>query len=190
MMVAREYKAYLIIVVLAVLSWWLAQTGLERTQSITVAENSPDLMSQGYYKLTMNTDGLPRSELTSATMQHYAQDGSNHFTQPVMMLFKPDQAPWVIRADTAVMAADGDNLQLNGRSVVSRDATAKNRALTVISADLRVKLSTHYAETQAYTELLSPPNKTTGKGMELTFTSPINLKLLSTVKGYYELNNN
>jgi len=190
MRMAREYKAYLLIAGLALLSWWLAQSQLERQQWVTVAENSPDLMSIGYYKLSMNAEGLPKSELTAAEMAHYPHDGSNHFVQPVMSLFKANQAPWLIRSETAIMAGDGDNLQLNGKAVVSRDATASSRALTVISADLRVKLSTHYAETQAYTELLSPPNKTTGKGMEVIFTSPINLKLLSTVKGYYELNNN
>ena len=188
MSVLHEIRFYLLIAVVALLSWWLVQTNQERQAAVKLAENSPDLFSSGYYKLRMDIDGLPKSELVADNMQHYSKDGSSHLQKPVMTLYKANQAPWVIKSETAIMAGDGDNVQLNGKAFISRDAYGKNSALSIDTANLRVKLSTHFAETQADTEIVSPPNKTSGKGMEVTFDSPIHLKLLSTVKGRYELN--
>ena len=188
MSVFQELRVYFVIAVIALLSWWLVQTTQERQAEVKVAENSPDLFSNGYYKLKMDINGLPKSELVADNMQHYSKDGSSHLQKPVMSLYKPNQAPWVIKSETGIMAGDGDNVQLNGKAFISRDAYGKNSALSIDTADLRVKLSTHFAETQASTEIISPPNKTSGMGMEVTFDSPIHLKLLFTVKGRYELN--
>ena len=188
MSVFQEFRVYFVIAVIALLSWWLVQTTQERQAEVKVAENSPDLFSHGYYKLKMDINGLPKSELLADNLQHFSKDGSSHLQKPVMTLYKLNQAPWVIKSETGIMAGDSDNVQLNGKAFISRDAYGKNSALSIDTADLRVKLSTHFAETKASTEIISPPNKTSGMGMEVTFDSPIHLKLLSTVKGRYELN--
>lgn len=182
-----KYQGYFYVALVALLSWWLQQMYRERDVEIKIAENSPDFFSSAYYKKEMNVEGLPKSELASDKMEHYKHDGSTHLLSPVMTLYNPNAAPWVIKSASGIMAADGDNLQLNGAAVISREASKNASALTVNSADLRVKLSTHYAETQAWSEIVSPPNKTSGNGMEVTFVSPIHLKLLSNVKGRYEI---
>ena len=187
---SKEYKIYGLVALLALGSWWMVQWQFELNQVLVSSENSPDLISHGYYKMTMDKDGLPKNELLASEMRHYPKDGTNHFTQPVMTLFKPDQAPWVLQSETAVMEQDGDTLHMNGKSVIDREESANNKALKVFSTDLQVKLSSHFAESKAFTELFSPPQKTTGTGIEVTFSSPIHLKLLSTVKGYYELKKN
>jgi lipopolysaccharide export system protein LptC len=102
-------------------------------------------------------------------------------------LFNPDAATWLIVSESGVMAADGDNLLLNGATVISREASENASALKITTSDLRVKLSTNYAETAAWADIISPPNQTSGTGMQVTFVSPIHLKLLSNVKGRYEI---
>lgn len=188
MIQAQEFRLYLIVAVAALLSWGLVRWHEERDVQIKIAENSPDFFSSGYYKKEMDGEGLPKSELLADKMLHYAADGSTHLEKPVMTLYNnTGQSPWVIKADSGIMAADGDNLQLNGQTFINREPSKGVTALTVNTADLRVKLSSHYAETSAWAEIISPPNKTTGSGMEVTFVSPIHLKLLSKVKGRYEL---
>ena len=51
---------------------------------------------------------------------------------------------------------------------------------------LKVKPDISYAETNQWAELISPPNKTTGTGMKMTYIEPIHLQLLANVKGNYE----
>lgn len=182
-----KYQLFIYVAAAALLSWWLQQLYEQRQIEIQVAENSPDFFSSGYYKKEMGLDGLPKSELTAEKMQHYKADGSTHLDQPMMVLHNPNVAPWVIRSDSGIMAADGDNLQLNGKAVINREASKGSSAMKINTSDLRVKLSTHFAETTAWADIISPPNQTSGTGMEVTFVSPIHLKLLSKVKGRYEI---
>lgn len=182
-----KYQLYFYVAMVALLTWWLQQLYEQRAAEIKIAENSPDFFSSGYYKKEMNLDGLPKSELVADKMQHYKIDGSTHLEQPVMTLYNPNAAPWVIKSDSGIMAADGDNLQLNGHTLINREASKTASALKVTTSDLRVKLSTNYAETAAWADIVSPPNQTSGTGMEVTFVSPIHLKLLSKVKGRYEI---
>jgi lipopolysaccharide export system protein LptC len=183
-----KYQAYVYVGIIGLLSWWLVQIyEQQRDAEIKIAENSPDFFSTAYYKKEMNVQGLPKNELTADKMQHYKADGATYLDKPVMTLYNDDSAPWTIKADRGTMAADGDNLKLDGTAVINREASKSNSALRVNTSDLRVKLSTHYAETSAWAEIISPPNKTSGTGMEVTFVSPIHLKLLSKVKGRYEI---
>lgn len=182
-----KYHLYVYVALAVLLSWWLQQLNEQHEMEMKVAENSPDFFSTGYYKKEMDLDGKPKSELKADKMQHFKQDGSTHLDRPVMTLYNPNAAPWVIQSDTGIMAADGDNLQLNGQALIDREASENNSALTVKTSDLRVKLSTNYAETSAWAEIISPPNQTSGTGMQVTFVSPIHLKLLSKVKGRYEI---
>lgn len=182
-----KYQIYVYLAVAGLSSWLLAQITQPADVMVEIAHNTPDLSSRGYYKQQMGSDGLPRNELTAQQMQHMKDDGSSHFVGPVMSLFNPGQAPWVIKAEQAVMQQDGDHLDLLGDSVISRAATSGKKALNITTANVKVKLSTHFAQTAAWTEIVSPPHKTVGTGMELTFDSPIHLKLLSKVKGRYEL---
>ena len=186
-MTTQNLQVFVYVGLAALLSWWLVKLNEQRDVEIKIAENSPDFFSTGYYKKEMSLEGLPKSELAAEQMQHYKSDGSTHLEKPVMTLYNPGQSPWQIKADSGVMAADGDNLQLNGTAYIHRDASKSNSALTINTSDLRVKLASHYAETQAWAEIISPPNKTAGTGMEATFVSPVHLKLLSKVKGRYEI---
>lgn len=182
-----KYQLFIYVAAVALLTWWLQQLYEQREIGIKVAENSPDFFSSGYYKKEMGLDGLPKSELTAEKMQHYKADGSTHLDRPIMVLHNPNAAPWVIQSDSGIMAADGDNLQLNGKAVIDRKASQGSSALKIDTSDLRVKLSTHFAETSAWADIVSPPNQTSGSGMEVTFASPVHLKLLSKVKGRYEI---
>ncbi len=182
-----KYQLYFYVTMLALLSWWLQHMYREREAEISVAENSPDFFSAGYYKKEMDLQGVPKSELTADKMQHFKVDGSIHLDRPRMTLFNPNAAPWLIESESGIMAADGDNLQLNGHTVISREASKDASALKVITSDLRVKLSSNYAETSAWADIIHPPNQTSGLGMQTTFAAPIHLKLLAKVKGRYEL---
>jgi lipopolysaccharide export system protein LptC len=183
----KSLQIFVYVGLAAVLSWWLAQINERREAEVKIAENSPDFFSAGYYKKEMDAEGLPKSELSAEKMQHFKADGSTHLEKPQMTLYNPNQNPWLIKADSGIMAADGDNLQLNGAAHINREASKTNTALTINTSDLRVKLASHFAQTQAWAEFISPPNRTAGTGMEATFIYPVQLKLFSKVKGRYEI---
>ena len=103
-----------------------------------------------------------------------------------MFFYNEKTPPWVIKSETGILSGDGKDLLLNGKVTIDRAKAEGVSQLTINTSMLKVKPETSYAETNEWAELISPPNKTTGTGMKLTFAQPIHLQLLANVKGKYE----
>lgn len=137
----QEFKLYWLVLLLVLGSWWITQwQHTSAISGVSHQQNSPDVISNGYVKITMDKEGLPKSELHSAEMRHFRKLNINRFQEPVMTLFKANQAPWVIQSEQAELESDGDTLHMNGKALISREASANNDALVVKSSDLLVKL--------------------------------------------------
>ena len=183
----RENKIYLYLTIAALMSWWLVElTGVDLVYHGQVPAHSPDYSSKGYTKWEMNELGSLKSKLLSDEMIHYSDDGTTHMVNPVMFFHNEKTPPWVIKSETGILSGDGKDLLLNGKVAIDRAKAEGVSQLTINTSALKVKPETSYAETSEWAELLSPPNKTTGIGMKLTFVEPIHLQLLANVKGKYE----
>lgn len=190
MTIIRSQKIYYIVIVSAFLSWCLLslQKPLNNTKAIETSKESPDFFSMGYHKIQLDSNGFAKNELLADKMSHYKFDGSTHLEKPVMNLFNSSGIlPWLIKADSGVLAEDGDNLELIGQTIINREKSKDAKALTILTSDLHVKLTQNFAQTDNWAEIISAPNKTSGSGMDLTFSNPLYLKLYSKVKGRYEL---
>lgn len=189
-MMWQKYRLYLLLGLGALLSWWMLSFSErdENAKATVVMENAADFFSNDYSKIEMDESGLPKSDLVAETMRHMSADGSTHLQKPVMTLFNNNAPPWVMRSESAILAANGEDLQMNGKVNINREGGRGVKPLTVNTSALRVRLPDHYAETDEWVEIISPPNRTTGVGMQVTFVEPIHLKLLAKVKGRYELN--
>jgi len=180
-------RGYLYLLIIAVMSWWLAKlTGTDEFGHITVPAHSPDYFSKGYTKWEMSELGRPKSKLIADEMTHYSDDSTTHMVNPLMFFYNERTPPWIIKSETGVLSADGKDLLLNGKVYVDRAAAKGVRELKIHTFNLKVKPETSYAETDEWAELISLPNWTTGVGMKLIFAEPIHLELLSKVKGNYE----
>ncbi len=188
-MIFSQYRVYLVLAVLMAGSWLLADFFEEELKEpVTLVAHSPDYYSNGYYKKEMTQQGLLKNELTADKMIHYSDDGKTHLAQPVMTLYNSDTPPWVIRSKKGVLESDGDHLLLQGEVAIRRDAIKNRRPFKINSLDLQVVLSTSYAETDRWAEVIDGVNRTEGVGMQAFFVEPVRLKFLSKVKGRYEFN--
>lgn len=184
----HPFRTYVILGVLALLSWWLVKlTEQDDAAEHASTSNVIDYYSHGYHKIEMNTEGLPKNELIADSMLHYSGDGATHLQKPVMYLFNQDMPPWIIQSESGILSRNGENLQLHGKVHINRTAARKVAAMTINTSELRVRLPDHYAETDEWAEIISPPNRTEGVGMQATFVKPVHLKFLANVKGRYEL---
>lgn len=189
-MILREYKAYFWLLLLALLTAWLAKvTNYAIYKSTESVEHSADYFSNDYSKMEMDTAGQPKSHLRAAKMQHFSDTNVTELTQPLMTFFNSDEPPWEVRSEIALISADGKDVLMQGKALVERAAAPGVRMLKVNSSNLKVKPEESYAETTEWAELISPPNTTTGIGMKVTFRKPVHLQLLANVKGRYEVNN-
>ncbi|MFI3178041.1 MAG: LPS export ABC transporter periplasmic protein LptC [Methylococcaceae bacterium] len=183
----RDYKLYLYLLIISLVSWWLVEiTGLIEIMHGTVPAHSPDYFSKSYTKWEMNELGLLKNKLIADQLIHYSDDGTTHIVAPVIFFYNEKTPPWVITSATGILSADGTDLHLSGKVHVNRDKAEGVVALTINTSELKVNPQTSYAETAEWAELISLPNITTGTGMQMTYSEPIHLQLLANVKGHYE----
>ncbi|WP_036248444.1 LPS export ABC transporter periplasmic protein LptC [Methylobacter sp. BBA5.1] len=177
---------YLYIAIIAVMSWWLVKlTGVDEVRA-PAPDHSPDYFSKGYTKWEMDETGKLKNKLLADKMTHYNDDGTTHLENPVMFFHKEKTPPWVVKSEAGILSADGKDLLLTGKVNVERAKGEDVNQLIINTSNVRVKPETSYAETDEWAELISPPNVTTGTGMKLVFSNPINIKLLANVRGKYE----
>ncbi len=185
----NDYRSYWVVLLLALASWGIVQLTEEKEKTVFLAQkNSVDYFSFDYRKKELDENGRIKSLLVAREMKHYKDDGTIHLTQPVMTLYNQEGIPpWIIESESAVVEADGDNLLLQGKTVISRAAAKGKKSIKIITSELKVHLPTSYAETRKWSQIISPPDKTTGTGMKVIFKAPVKLTLLSRVKGRYEV---
>lgn len=173
--------------IFALASWLLLQLSMpEQRIAEVIASHGPDYYSAGYQKKEMNTLGLLTSEIKAAKMQHYPDDGSVHLEAPVLKFYRANLPPWVITASNGVLSQTGKELWLHGAVLVTRAAAKGGRSITIKTSEVRVLPESSDAHTTQWAELSSPPDITSGVGMQLHFTDPIHIKLLNNVRGKYE----
>lgn len=186
-MIDSNQLGYFYLGAIALLSFGLVQlTELEGGRSLVVPPHSPDYFSHSYQKWEMDGLGKLTQQWSTDSIVHFSDDGITRFQKPLFHFYNSGVSPWMIESDNGVLSADGKVLMLNGNVTISRAKTERVRGLRINTSELKVLPQTHYAETNAPTELISAPNRTTGIGMKLVFVEPISLQLLDKVKGRYE----
>ena len=185
---AKERKLYVSLVILALVSYGLVNLFSDDEQHHAAGKpHGADYFSTGYIKWEMDERGKLKNKLVADKVTQY-DDNTSHSINPIMYFYNDKTPPWVVKAETGIMSADGKDLALQGKSIISRAKAEGIRELIINTTNLRVKPETSYAETDDWAELLSPPNITTGTGMKMVFATPVHLELLSNVKGKYETN--
>ncbi|MGR9100111.1 MAG: LPS export ABC transporter periplasmic protein LptC [Gammaproteobacteria bacterium] len=186
---ARRLQLYGFLFFLTLVSWWLVQIESPKVeQTPTAHDHVADFFSLGYVKTEMDGEGKPKNRLIADKLVHFSDDNTTELTRPEMTFFYPDSSTWVIRSDSGWVSADGKDVLLNGTVHIDRDKTAGLRPVHVRTSSLKVKPEKSYAETEKWVEINNPPDRTEGVGMQIYFSKPIHLKLLSKVRGKYGAN--
>jgi lipopolysaccharide export system protein LptC len=182
-----KYQFFGLISVFALISWWISQISVsENVKASVVPLKSPDYFSVNYEKIEMDLDGKLKSKVIADKLTHYSDTDVAELDRLVMTMYKPDAPVWVIRSETGSVPAGGREVFLNGKVFIDRAKAPGFREIKIITSNLRVKPDQDYAETDEWADLIMPPDRTSGTGMEVTFSAPIHLKFLANVRGRYE----
>lgn len=188
-MIFYQYRIYFVLLLLLIGTWFLANFFEEKENNpIKLSVHAPNYFGSGYHKKEIMDNGQLKNELLADRIIHYSDEGATHLENPVIILYHPDKPPWNIQSESAILQADKDRLQLLGQVFIHKDNIHKNKRFEIKTSNLQIKLATSYAETKQWVEITDGSNKTEGVGLEVTFVTPIRIKLLSKVKGRYEIN--
>lgn len=177
----------LILAAAAALSWWLVQRQQEPA-ALATEPSGPRVVD--YYVTAldvtrMTATGEPAHRLRAAGLRHFTDDDTTELTQPHLTVHQAAAPPWEVDAQRALMSADGSLLLLSGDVLIERAADADNRAMRIITRNLRVQPRQDYAETDEKVRVESEADWLDAVGMQAWLRPPSRLKFLSQVKGYY-----
>ena len=170
----------------ALATWWLTSTPPTDTLSPTKSGRFPSSYAEGLTVISYNPQGLPRYKLQTPRMQHFEDTDTTQLEQPVMWHFRPDQAPWQIRGESAVITQEGEKVQLPGVVHIEREALAASPPYKILTRNLTLMTDTVYAETDQAIRIDSRNHWITAVGMQGWLQEPMRIKLLHQVRGYYE----
>jgi lipopolysaccharide export system protein LptC len=177
----------LLLVLLGAGSWGLATWLQQRELAAVKPSHAPDYEVDTLQFTTMGPDGTPRRRLVADRMVHYADDDSTQLTKPRLTLFEGDRPPWEVRSPKGWVSGDGELVLLQGEVHIDRAAAKDVRAVNIVTHDLRVQPKVSYAETDQPVDARSGADRVQAVGLQVWFDGPARLKLLSKVRGRYEV---
>ncbi|MCG6966644.1 MAG: LPS export ABC transporter periplasmic protein LptC [Chromatiaceae bacterium] len=177
----------LLLLVTALISWWLAEETREKPAPITQAQGTREI---DYYVsdldvTRMTPAGIPAHRLRTPHLQHYIDDDTTELKQPHLTVYQAANPPWEIDSERASVSADGKLLLLLGDVLIQREGSDSNVPIHMTTRDLRVQPDQDYAETDEKVRVESGADWIDAVGMQAWLRPPSRLKFLSQVKGSY-----
>ncbi len=168
-------------------AWWInRQTESDRPPTPGVAHR-PDYQVDALTVITMSPEGLPDRRLTALQMRHYPDDDSTELDQPLLRLYRPSGAEWTIESPRGWVGPEGDLVLLQDAVSVRREPAPGIEPLQLVTTELRVQPRAEYAETDRAVRITSGASWVEAVGLQAWFGEPGRLKLLSNVRGRYEV---
>lgn len=184
----RNLFATLLLLVFAVISWFLVHTQQEEAAVFTPQEHRPDAWARDLDVTEMDDLGKPRYNLKADKMVHFDDDESTVLTEPRLTVFNHDRPPWHVDSTVGWVSADRTLVLLTGEVIINREGKGRLRPLRAVTSELRVKPQENYAETDRHVRIDSRDDWLESDGAEIWFEEPVRMKFLSRVKASYEIN--
>ncbi|MFO1372171.1 MAG: LPS export ABC transporter periplasmic protein LptC [Candidatus Competibacteraceae bacterium] len=151
-----------------------------------VESQEPVLTIERFHAIRMNVAGLREYVLEAPTLIQLAGQNGTRIRQPVMDWYRPDgqTREWRLRAEQGWVAADQQQVRLDGDVVMARTAESGQPPMTITTRDLLIKPTERYAETAAPTLAVTPGSELRAIGAR-AYLDQERLELLSQVRGIY-----
>ncbi len=183
----RQTLTIAALILIAIVTGWLAKPGKPPERRDEQARHDPDYYMENATLTTMNPLGRRHQVLRAETLVHYPDDDSTDLGKPHLSVHNPGKPPWEIISETGWVSSDAEEVHLLGPVEIQRTGTETLRPITILTTDLRVRPDDSYAETDEAVSIQSVPNTLEGVGMHAYFREPMRLQLLSEVRGKYEV---
>jgi lipopolysaccharide export system protein LptC len=165
------WSPVLLLGVLAVMTYWLntqVRPGGSATDGST--RHEPDLFAENFRAVNLDAEGRVRQALTALRAQHYPDDDTTLFDQPVIVFTDPDKPRLDVTADHATLTGDREHVYLEGHAKVVRAATDGPKPegpIVVTSEYLDVMPNADRVVTDRPVTITDPRGSVNATGLEL-----------------------
>ncbi len=156
----------LLMVSLALLTFWLERAAREEQPVSTVRRHDPDYIVDNFVITTFDAKGAAESTLSAAKMLHYPDDDSTDLVAPRVVQTKPGEPRMTLTADRGTLSHSGDEVFLFGNVTLVRDADAKEPQMRLNTSFLHVVTAKSLALTDREVSIVDDHRSLSGRGME------------------------
>jgi lipopolysaccharide export system protein LptC len=141
---ASAYLPMLLMVLLALGTWWLVKNTPvpETARAAAAPRHEPDYTMTNFLVQRFAADGTLRAQVEGDRMRHYPDTDTLEIDNPRVRALAPDGRVTVATAQRALSNGDGSEMQLLGGAHVVREAVAKDEAVDFRSEFLHFFLNT------------------------------------------------
>jgi len=170
---------------LALLSFWLERTSREAPAAASQQRHDPDYSVVQFTITDFSRAGAPESTLSAAKMVHYPDDDTTALVAPRLAQTKPAQPPLVLSADRGMLSRDGEEVFLHDNVVLLREALAESAASRMQSSFLHVMRDRSLVRTDREVRISERGRTLVGIGMQYD-NAARRLELHAQVRGVFE----
>jgi lipopolysaccharide export system protein LptC len=156
----------LLMLALALLTFWLDRTVREEEAHPSLRRHDPDYIVENFRVLNYNQSGAVESSLTARKMLHYPDDDSTELAQPHLIETKTGQPRTDVSATRGVLSQDGEEVFLYDNVVLEREATDARSAMRVETSELQYARSRSIARSERDVRIIEDRQVISGRGME------------------------
>jgi lipopolysaccharide export system protein LptC len=156
----------LLMLALALLTFWLDRTVREEETHPSLRRHDPDYIVENFRVLNYNQSGSVESSLTARKMLHYPDDDSTELAQPHLVETKTGRPRTDVSAMRGVLSQDGEEVFLYDNVVLEREATDARSAMRVETSELQYARSRSIARSDRDVRIIEDRQVISGRGME------------------------
>jgi lipopolysaccharide export system protein LptC len=156
----------LLMLALALLTFWLERTVREEGGHPSLRRHDPDYFVENFRVLNYNQSGAVESSLTARKMLHYPDDDSTELDLPHLIETRTGQPRTDVSAMRGVLSQDGEEVFLYGNVVLEREATDARSAMRVETSELQYARSRSMARSERDVRIIEERQMISGRGME------------------------
>lgn len=174
-----------LMLVLALLSFWLERTSREPPAPAAQGRHDPDYSVEQFSITDFNRAGAPDSTLSASKMVHFPDDDSTALVAPRLVQTKPGLPRLDLSADRGTLSQDGAELSLYDNVLAARDAAGATPETRIQTSYLHVVRARSLVRTDREVQVSEPGRTLVGRGMEYDNVAR-QLSLHAQVRGSFE----
>lgn len=173
------------LLLLAALSWWLAQESAKQLPK-GPAQHVPDFFTEQMETIEMDEKGQPDRRLLSNKTIRYLDDETTELEQMKLILYQDQDPPWTLEAKRGWLSKDRKEAWLREDVVIDRQAAEGIRPYHMTTTELHLRREPDYAETERPVTLISEQSRMESIGMQAWLEPEVRVHLNARVRGHHE----
>ena len=156
----------LLMLVLALLTFYIERTVNVDAANPSVARHDPDYLMNNFSTTTYNREGRPVTSLSATKMVHYPDDDSTELVAPRVVQSRPAEPRLTVTAERGVLSSKGDEIFLYDNVVLDREAHQARPAARLTTDFLHIVRDRSLVRTDRKVLIEEEHRSISGRGME------------------------